>query len=347
MKNSVGYLHSLPKVALLFIVMNAFWVEPAAAQNDLQILVTGPWSYVRDQTNYPNRLVLVAPAKNSQGHASHHQVYSWSGTDVTANPSSVSSKVTLQPGIYTLDFDPSLKGMPISQGAKPTLCGASVTNAGNVDAGAVGASNYVISLPIPDAYSTYIDPNGTYSGTSYSQVSANDITPINPATETQYTTLMALHYGVKSLPPSLTLNGPSLGGPVQLQTVDSTGKFSGGVSILAADPNLTDDDPWCDDISRQSIQERNSLWKITEYARFPRFLLDSLGNYHQWPGHYDFSCSDSPSSSSSLKEKKKVKHAGRRVILPNRSGGSADCHACQMSIINNGAPGVPGAIIKP
>jgi hypothetical protein len=260
----------------------------------------------------------------------------------------VNSKVTLQPGIYTLDFDPSLKGTPISQGTEPTVCGASSANAGNVDAGAVGASNYVISLPIPDAYSTYIDPTGTYSGTSYSQVSGSDITTTNPATETQYTTLMMLHYGVTSIPHSLTLGGASLGVPVQLQTVDSTGNFPGGVSILAADPTMTDDDPDCDHISRESIQERNYLWGISEYVRFPEEVMDSGGHYHQWLGHYDYTCSDSPLllSRSSKRKKIKAKHTDS-AGLPGRSGGSADCHACQMSIINNNMPGVPNAIIKP
>ncbi len=346
MKNACIYSYSLGKIALLFL-MAALCARPSVAQqSDLQIIVSGPWSYVRDQANYPNRLLLVAPAKNSQGQASRHQIYSWPGTNITANPSSVNSKLALQPGIYTLDFDQSLRHTPIPQGTEPTLCGASVTNAGNVDAGAVGAGNYVISLPMPDAFSTYIDPTGTYSGTSYSQVSSSDISAGHPAPEIQYTTLMVLHYGATSIPQSLMLSGPSLTGPVPIKTVDSTGNFPGGVSILAADPTMTDDDPRCDGISSQSIQERNYLWGTTEYARFPRFILDSQGNYHQWPGHYDYTCSDSPLiSSSSSKKGKKAKHADS--ILSKRSGGSADCHACQMSIINNGAPGVPGAIIKP
>ena len=115
-----------------------------------------------------------------------------------------------------------------------------------------------------------------------------------------------------------------------------------GITIVSGDPNAYDDDLQCDTISSESVAERNSVWSLHQYAAFPE-ESDMTG--HQT--HHYRPC---PSSSMSMNSKSKmtasqkkefcIAHdgtpAGDKCMV---SGGSADCHACQMTV--NGA--IPGA----
>jgi hypothetical protein len=311
MKDMCLYLQSMAKIALVF-VMALICAKPSAAQQDLQIMVSGPWSYVIDNVNAANRgrLLLIAPSKDLHGHPSHHQVYLLPGVDATAFTTATTPTLT---GIYKLDYDQTLKGTLPAQELEPAvLCGAKISN---LVIGTVSASrgNYVISLPMPKSFSTYVDSSGTYFGYSESRVSTKtfnaSVAPVN------YTTWMVLHFGVKSIPSRITVNGTASA------PISTNGK---GISIVMGDPNPTDDDLTCDHVSLESVEERAGLWHSAQFARFPE-EEDSTGKQKHY--QYDYSdCSDHDPT-----------------VHPLGAAGSADCHACQMSI--SGA--VPGATIRP
>jgi hypothetical protein len=317
---------------VLFLGMAAAAATPLCAQNDLQVMVSGPWSYVTDQVNYPGQLLLVAP-ESTTGHA----LYIEPGTSsITSTPPASALQA---PGIYTIQLN-SLPGyLPSVPANTPILCGGAITNSGTITNVDQGTDNYVISLPMPDMFTTYLTP----SGLSTSEVSSSPITGTSPPTSISFTTLMVLHYGVNGIASGLTVNG--------IPNAISTN--GAGIGIVYADPDMSANTK-CDSLSLYSTEERNALWMLNQYARFP-VLVD--GNQ---TSTYDYiHCSD---SNSALRRSSSVRRRGdgrKRVtqfkspkpqatsgpapesVVGITSAGSADCHACQMSI--NSA--VPGAIV--
>ena len=293
MKHTRFHSKRLGRRALL-CVMASLCAWPSFAQQDLQVMVSGPWSYATD-TTYPNRLFLVAPGKSD-----HHKVYLLPGADPTVFKSGTPSPT----GTYTLDYT-AVKGTPATAYPNPpVLSGVSIGSpAKKVRPILVNKKNknYVISLPTPDGYSTY---SGSM-GTSESEVSNKRIS--NATVEPkQYTTWMVLHYNVAQIPNSFRVsNGASL---------PTTG---GGISIVLGDPKDYDDDAICDHVSLESVKERNRLWHVKQYARFPK-LLDPQGTQNH--GMYDYDrCSDSNP---------------KKYPLDLGAAGSADCHASQGNVNN-------------
>jgi hypothetical protein len=321
MKHTCIYSKSLVRMLLLFATASlCAW--PSFAQQDLQVMVSGPWSYVTD-TNYPGRLFLVAPGKSN-----HHKVYLLPGTDPTAFKSGTPSPT----GTYTLDYT-ATKGHATKYSNPPVLSGISIGSpATKVVSILVNKNNknYIISLPMPDGYSTY---SGSM-GTSESEVSNKHIPNASVGAPKQYTTWMVLHYNVVQIPDSFHL----LDGTKIPTTGSSAGTF-GGVSIVLGDPNDKDDDKICDHISLESVKERNQLWHVKQHARFPQ--VDDQG--HQDHGNYDYSrCSDSnpkkyPKMTSRVEQKSCIDHV-RDKDRCLAAAGSADCHASQVSV-NSAIPG--------
>ena len=305
----------------------------SVAQQDLQIIVNGPWSYVADPTP-PGKLWLV-----TSGASTHHSVYvypgvnaaAWSGMHPPTNP--------LSRGSYAVTFDGSFASGTAPNPPDPksleqvTLCGGTVGSASAV-INNVGNTNYVIALPMPQSFSTYIDSNYVWDGYSESK---NSNAPVAPTVAPGiFTTTMVLHYWVRTVPNQVLLNGANI------STIGSGSSTPLGITIVSGDPNAYDDDLQCDTISSESVAERNSVWSLHQYAAFPE-ESDMTG--HQT--HHYRPC---PSSSMSMNSKSKmtasqkkefcIAHdgtpAGDKCMV---SGGSADCHACQMTV--NGA--IPGA----
>jgi hypothetical protein len=275
----------LGKIALL-LAMTVLSTLSSLAQN-LQVMVVGPWSYVSSG----GRLYLVASGKSKS-----HKVYLLPGTN--PNPS-YPPQTQLGAGIYTLDLVmPGTYTAPTGL-ITPTLCPAAPSSVLPV---LQDSSNYVISLPMPKAYSTYSGPMGT----SESEVSATPIVDPTTVQPQQYTTWMVLYYP-------------------QAQGLSDQKKntYGGGASIVLTDyGNSGDDanDAQCDHVSLESVHERNILWNIQQYARFPE-LKDMIG--HQILGFYSAQCSSSDPNGHPKAEE------------PLNAVSSADCHACQMNI--NGA----------
>jgi hypothetical protein len=333
MKQAYRCSQNLGKFVLL-VVMAVGCARPSSAQQDLQVMVAGPWSYVTDSVKYPGRLFLVAP-----GSSTSHAVYIFPGTNPvfsSSNPPVVSPTAPSPTGTYKLDY--SYKGQySATDQSPPVLCGAAIssptTNVRPILNNASN-SNFVISLPIPDGYSTFSGSINGWSGTSESEVSGTPIlnsTAAPPAR--QYTTWMVLHYGVTQIPASFQLTGTAVG---TISTTGSTANYSGGISIVLSDMGTAD--LVCDSVSLVSVKDRNGLWTLNQYARFPRQSSPGV----QILGQYDFShCSNSGPVSAMKNAATHSKVSAMKQSKPGLlSPGSADCHACQMSV--NSA--IPGAI---
>ena len=292
------------RLALLAVVA-VICVTPSYAQKDLQVMVAGPWSYVTDSVAFPGRLLLVA-----SGISAHHSVYILGGT--SPFPPYPAPTLIQHPGSYALNYA-ATPATYSNTGNVPVVCGASISSPSTNVTPILNNSNkanYVISLPIPDGYSTYSGPYGS----SESEVSSAPIPDANSAPpQVRYTTWMVLHYGVKKIPKSFQLTG-------SLSTTVSSS--SGGISIVLGDDGTYD--PKCDSVSLESVKERNALWTLKQYARFPK--QTALGA--QQPGQYDFG--DCPDSGPLFATK-------QSEVMPKTwpfSPGSADCHSCQMSVNN-------------
>jgi len=314
MKHTCRCSQTMGRIALLFVIA-LLCARPSAAQKDLQIMVSGPWAYVASASD-KTRIFLVAPA------SAHHKTYIFPGTNA-ADFRNQGSYI-IGNGLYRLDFDPSLKAAytPTPQEAT-VISPATVNDLNKVSAIVSSTSNYVISLPAPDDYSTYVDPLGLVDGYSESKVAPSSVTPSTPPKV--YTTWMVLHYSVKALPALLKQTGAA---NKSIATRDPAGKAPGGISIVLGDPNLNDYDPYCDSISLESLNGQNSLWGLTEYARFPK--QDKYGKQRHYL--YDYTCSDSVPN---------MKAMGRARQMSLTSGGGADCHSYQISINKAGPPPPP------
>ena len=168
MANNDGYWQSLASILFLF-AMAALCVKPSAAQQDLQIMVNGPWSYV---ANDDKTIFLVAPG------SMHHKTYIFAGTDAAefAKPAHQGDVIPAVKDSHVRFTD---DGTPItypSDGegaavytaqANPSRVSAVLTGKALTNPSA--PQPYVILLPKPDSYSTFVDPNGHYDGFSESK----------------------------------------------------------------------------------------------------------------------------------------------------------------------------------
>jgi hypothetical protein len=327
MRKSCLYSQNLVRV-IIFTAALVGMVRPLVAQQDFQVLVVGPWSYVSDASN--KQLFLVTPSSK------HHHVYIYSGQDIRTWTSAGMQSKKKAPGVYTLGFDAGFhNGTSINAPLEdPIVCGASIGDPSAIKAVLANSGNdhYVISLPMPDLFSTYSDTDFIWDGYSESKVAA---TPVTEATAPSiYTTAMVLHYWAQSIPDHLLLNNSPI------STTEQGGGTNPGITIVTGDPNPKDDDRMCDTISLESVSDRNGLWQINQYARFPE-ELDLEG--HQ-THHYRYTCPTAVLPSRLTERQELLCTASGGIVkgdLCLEAAGSADCHACQMSI--NGA--VTGAII--
>lgn len=327
MANNDGYWQSLARIALLF-AMAALCVKPSAAQQDLQIMVNGPWSYV---ANDDKTIFLVAPG------SMHHKTYIFAGTDAAEFAKPAHQGDVIPAGGLTLTF--THDGTPItypSDGegaavypaqANPSRVSAVLTGKALTNPSAPQPS--VILLPKPDSYSTFVDPNGHYDGFSESKVYISDQAVMaNRHAQTipphLYTTWMVLHYGVKNFPVDIT----NASNGTKYTATDAMP----GISIIAGDPAMRHDNT-CDYVSLESFNDQTALWDLNagitskRYARFPMETMLPPGQQIHY--HYDYAdCSDETPIIP-------LRGSEKSPIVWVAAGGSADCHTHQLSI--NGA----------
>jgi len=290
--------------AAFFLVGVLLSVTSAAQTFDFQIMVNGPWAYVVDPnpSNDPNpdgrlqkRIVIVAPVSPHGSHTGH----AFPGTDATAygQPGDV-----VNPGVvYYFDFPPGVRTFAGTR--QPTDWPAAAYPA--LQQVAIGDINkiltdptykpklprVVISLPLPDYYSTHA--GSSYAAFAESKMDYQHITPWTQAKD--YTIWMELHYQLSALP-DLSQAGNLMTNIKSFKQGDFQRRPCPdqpcGFSIVMA-PNGSGSETKCDSYSLKSFADSTRLWGLEQYARFPE-EADDVGTQNRGVYHYD--CLEAPST---------------------------------------------------
>ena len=302
------------------LVFTVFFAIPSYAQNDLEIMVNGPWTYVADPNpsldNSKSRIVLVAPSDGQ------HVAYSWSGPDASMEHSlgatPPDNKALLLPSdstnhvanLYYADFSgrnlvalgPPDEEPGMAYSPQKTVAKTDINNILYTPTKA--QERYAISLPVPDYVRTYVGPYG--KGLAESKIGVGGVARKTPPAP--FTTWMILHYNVAGDPTKMaikvTLLKASGGNLVADRSVPvETDNGRSAITFLLAEtkPCLPNDsvcfnysEQECDELSGQSFAETTGLWVLPEYARFP-VQLDGMGNQDSWNYDFDY-CSASHGS---------------------------------------------------
>jgi hypothetical protein len=312
---------SLPSwavVALLSLGCSLF-TTPLLGQTWVEIMVSGPWSYVPDYSTSPPypRIVLVAPPTPG-----HLPPVIFPGPDVTAAPPPV-------PASYR-----PTKG----QQRELTIAGFSIANCPPEHASNTGQPYQYptavlptnIATAIPKGYAILL-PTPCYFTSMHedrSQVSISHILG-NPQQDAPYTTWMSLHYYVNlsaSITATINTTPPT---PI---TFDSGAAFSDlyrpSLSIVIAGDNSMNNYE-CDSLSQGSEQATANLLGITLYSRFPELLGSGTVTYQTHK--YSRACTDSVNGwiNSAMSEPAPSKPEAKK-----KAAGSGDCHMAQTNINN-------------
>src|SRR5215469_550498 len=94
MKDSFCSWQALISVMILVVVATIFPTPLAGQTTDLQVMVSGPWSYVEDPKD-TSRVVVIAPISNI-----HDTAELFSGDDATQ----FKGKRKLEPGVFRLEI---------------------------------------------------------------------------------------------------------------------------------------------------------------------------------------------------------------------------------------------------
>lgn len=301
MEHTCLYSRFVGKKALL-VAMALLCTVPSFAQQYSEVLVAGPWSYVTDPNN-PGWLFLVAP-----GGYADHPVYFLANTT-----SGVGASAAL-PGTYTLTpVGETTTYTPPTGLTAPLICGATIASTGVTSILTNTASpNYVIRLPMPNGYAAV-------SSSMVIGLSEVSSTPILNATSAPpslpYTTYMVLYYPTVA---SFSLQNVSTGA----QTSYPSGQM---LNLVLSDNGGRDAE--CDAPSLAGVKERDTMWGLTQYARFPEQLLNGAGQWVQGSTYdYEDCINFGPALSG-------IHHGGVYRTTPS----SADCHACQL-VVNGALP---------
>ena len=236
--------------------------------------------------------------------SANHGVYIDGGLDVAAwrnHPG-----VTSPAGKYQLSF--TQDGALPSNGtlAPVNVCSGTVQQT-DINNALTDARNFVIVLPYPSKFSTYLD-EATHRWDGYSESEVNPANPTQPVDRSTLpvlvTTTMVLHYRMHNIvPASLTWNTTPSG-------VSSSIPTSGqGITIVATDPTPGPLPNKCDNVSLMSVNDRNTLSHISHHVLFPE-VLDNSG--HQAHHYYYDECIPSGSPISRVADKEKQPSRGDR-----------------------------------
>lgn len=325
MMHTCGHSNFFGNTVLIFLATLLFSGSAQAQSHDLQIMVSGPWSYVRDpqpeKDKHSNgllgdsRIILIAPA-------AHHCAYVFSGPDATNWPSSVchqlpgrlSANSSSDVALYYLDFpaivQDHLMGEPSEEA--PQLYAPSQVSQDTIKQVLNNPDplhqRYAISLPMPDYISTYTGDYG--SGFAESKVKVGHISYKTPRRD--YTVWLVLHYSVNKSPTSLSLylydNASANSGLAVPVTLDEN---RSGISIVAFDGGM-DSDTRCDKMSVDTFSQSAEIWGLQEHVRFPE-ELDDAGTQNKGFFHYD--CAERSAASTAATEQKDTPGSGEPAAM--------------------------------
>lgn len=264
--------------AMILVAAGTLLAAPLAGQTtDLQVMVSGPWSYVEDPKD-ATRVVVIAPISDT-----HDSAELFSGDDA----SNFKGKRKLEPGVFRLNINNRVN---IQQKSSANPYRLQETDRITVDVNNVvtraiytpSMGRFAISLPKPDFYSTY--PG---KGTSQSIISKSVI--VNATGATDYTTWMVLHYQVSSVTPAKFTGASDDGSVTHNDDIQFASSAPGGTTLGISIVTMAKDDSSyarCDSYSHDSFRYTKKLWgELPLYGLFPS--LKSSGDQNRDDFHFD------------------------------------------------------------
>lgn len=260
----------LSKIALVFCATT--WFAANGMAQDLQIMVNGPWAYVKDP-NHAGKIVIIGARSKHHGPA-----MMFSGEDADQFPKKINS-TTLGLGSYDVIFQTTCK----DPAPPPSVFSVDNIPVDKVKALIAGPGDrYSISLPEPCSYS--------YARRSWSKVDSN--LPIK-APEASYTTWMVLHYSLPTSPQALVTGSTDdqtvsyKNKPIDFTSVISTNPKA--ISIVLGSDELLDTDTDCDSTSNMSVRDTGALFEKTLHVHFPKILQNGSQSHEYLPQCVDAS----------------------------------------------------------
>jgi hypothetical protein len=264
-------------IVLLLVLSLTVGVPSLAMTKEIQVMVSGPWSYFTDPAD-SSRLIVIAP---DEPH--HYLPIAFPGGDVT---SPTLNPVPFQKGIYRLDI------------ANISSCN---THASSVSLFPLNVDVETIIKPLlkgPATFYAFSVPKPCYYTDEMSMRERSIIDPDNPITAVRpdagYTTWMMFHYSVSNVAPAVI--------------TDSSGKTSNvdfgsdsAISVVMYGPDL---DPYpnnCDSISATSVKASGKLFKKNLRVWQPE--VDEFGEQ----GDYILGCQDNSIDEAKIAEINQVK----------------------------------------
>jgi hypothetical protein len=264
----MAFVRHSSRIALLLLAAIAVFITPAAAQQEVQIMVNGPWAYAPGSSS--STIFIVAPMS-----AGHGPVVIFSGEHAenyppVANGTATGTRISVT-GQFTLTI--SSLAQCIRTTPLPTETPQKAYPLPNVAAPLIQKAinnGFAISLPKP-CYATTMADN-------FSRI--DTVSP--PLKEGSYTDWMILHYFVNAVD-KITIGGQ----PILFKQVD-VGPFP-AVTIAMGPMTGNISDSQCDSMSVASFLDEALLFGQNLHVHFPRLLPPDPGTQTH---HYIFGCDD-------------------------------------------------------
>jgi hypothetical protein len=263
------YFQALSKVFFLLLAVVVL-IKPAAAQQEVQIMVNGPWAYVASPLPSPTPAIfIVAPV------APHHgPVKIFPGEDADQFNTVTSWPMIDTPGQYALDFPHRMDCGPAPTGSPARPYPLPVMDNGIIQMAIKGSTNgFAISIPKPCYYTSAIE--------SRSKISKQDTTGLPEGT---YTTWMILHYWVDNVgQATVHIGGSNKFVPFQ----NNEARDVPAISIVLGSDLPGDTSPRCDSTSVASVKTEGALFQQDLHVHFPRLVAPGNQTHDYVPGCQD------------------------------------------------------------
>lgn len=300
-------------LVLLHLVLSA----ASFAQNNVEIELAGPWSYVQDPVDQ-DRIYVIAPILG-------HKMAVFTGDNAYV----FSSPLMPPPGTHRLDF-------------ATTPCNSSTTGEHPLYAiDGVAKQTITDALASPNVYVLSLPKPCSYQINDRSRFKFNPTKPVTGASQEQIVaTWMILGYNATD--PSVPSDfDKAAGSASKIPFGSNSGANKKAISaILFVDPGI-DPDQRCDMHSSAIFDSILDLWKSPHaYRMFPGITPAANGsNSNTQTNSYDYkNCSQRMIGGEGMfepKQQKQEKSSSKektKLKTLRKAPGRADCHAAQVNV---------------
>lgn len=275
----------LSKVVLPLLVAVLLVPKPATAQqNEIQIMVNGPWAYVPSLTPAPppppGAIIIATPL------IPNHKLLVFSGEDADQFPHASTGSEVPTKGAYKLAFQKANLANCNLIPPKPSTLEPSpfslTVKSGDASGVIMGTLNgFAITLPTPCYATNYADSRSRIDPTTI------DPDPHKPPLEGEYTIWRVLHYSVDT--PGTAIASITGGAqPLSVNFVANDALDVPAISIVMGDPHGNDTNTRCDSLSVDSFQKETALFlNQTLHVQFPRLVAPGTQTHDYKPDCID------------------------------------------------------------